>query len=115
MTATYEEQQTVLLQFNVGNVHTVTFAFTDPTTGDPLDLTGYTVELIRKADRYLPDSDPSTIVYTATVSTPTSGVAVVDVPAADNAAATMEWWRVDLVSSGDHQTVQYGPLDVVPV
>lgn len=97
----------------------LTLTLTDPTTtsqanpnGLPYNLTGLTVNLIRKASRDAPDATGKS--YTCTVTSPTTGVATVTLPAADNAATGVDWYRVDLAGT-ETKTVKFGRLTVFAV
>lgn len=93
---------------------------TDPTTisqtnstGLPYNLTGLTVNLIRKASRDSADATGKTYVCTIQ-GAPTNGVAAVTLPAADNAVPGVDWYRVDLVGS-ETKAVKFGRLNVFAV
>ena len=98
----------------------LTLALTDPTTatqanpdGLPYDLTGLSVRLIRKPNRDSADSTGTT--YACTVQSPaTSGIALVTLPAADNTAPGVSWYRVDLVGT-ETKAVKFGRLTVYAV
>lgn len=98
----------------------LTLTLTDPTTasqtnpnGLPYNLTGLTVNFIRKASRDVPDATGKT--YACTVQgSPTNGVATVTLPAADNSATGVDWYRVDLVGT-ETKTVKFGRLTVFAV
>jgi hypothetical protein len=103
------------LSFPVNNDVKLTFNFTDPDTDAPLDLTGIDIEFWRKPGRNSADTDAEAISYTGTVDDPTTGTAVVEVPAADNSTPGVIWWRVDLVKEEDRETIQFGKLRLFPV
>lgn len=90
----------------------LTITLTDPVTGTAYNLTGLTVTLIRKANRDAPDATGTT--YTCTVSSPTSGVATVRIPAADNSTVGVSWYRVNLTGS-ETKAVKFGRLTVFAV
>lgn len=98
------------------NDETITITVTDPSQPlqaggpAPFDLTGATVKFIRKATQSTPDTDPSFKSYTATVSSPTTGVATVSIPATDNGVAGTTWWRVDVIKASKTLSPNYGPL-----
>lgn len=100
-----------------GNTETVEEAVTDDDTGQPLNLTGVTVEFYVKTDRTVPDTDPSVVKLSTatgevTVTNAVGGVCTVAVPAQ---AAGTYWRRLDVVSGTDRKTAIYGPLYVIDV
>jgi hypothetical protein len=90
----------------------LTLTLTDPTTGLPYNLTGLTVNLVVKPNRDTPDSGGTT--YVCTVSSPTSGIATVTLPAASHPTAGVSWYRVDLVGT-ETKAVKFGRLTVYAV
>jgi hypothetical protein len=46
---------------------------------------------------------------------PTTGIVTVNVPAADNALPSVDWWRLDVLLGSQRRTANYGPLSVVAV
>lgn len=101
---------------------TVTLTITDPAKPlshgqpQPFDLTDKSVTFWRKSTRFVPDSDPSAKSYNAGLSSdPTTGVCYVTLPAADNSAAGVTWWRADVVSGSSKMSLSFGPLEVLAV
>lgn len=90
----------------------LTLTLTDPVTGLAYNLTGLTVNFIRKPNRDTPDSGGKS--YTCTVTTSSSGIANVTLPAADNGTPGVSWYRVDLVGT-ETKTVKFGRLTVYAV
>lgn len=97
------------LSFPQRNDVVVTAVFTNVTDG-----TGATSEFYRKPDRATPDTDPSAIRYTASITQVNNQwQAQFTVPAADNAVPGVSWWHVDAIdSSGHRKTAAAGPLVV---
>jgi hypothetical protein len=82
-----------------GNDETVEARY-GPEVSDP---TGVNAELYLKDDRYTPDEDPSTRVYTSDVFPDPANTAQLMssflVPDTDTAIAGAFWYRVDLIDS----------------
>jgi hypothetical protein len=88
----------------------LTFRFTNPDTSYVVDLTNLEVEFWRKLGRRSSDSDTGSKSYSATISDPTTGVAVVNIPASDNTTPGVIWYRVDILNSQQRETIQFGNL-----
>lgn len=100
-----------------GNTETVKETVLDDDTGQPLNLSGKTVEFYLKADATVPDTDPSVVKLSTstgevTITDAAGGVATVAVPAQ---SAGTSWRRLDVVSGGSRKTAIYGPLYVINV
>jgi hypothetical protein len=81
-----------------------------------LDLTGRTVQLVTKASRDTPDTDPSFKSYTGSISSPsTAGICTFAVPATDTQTPAVTWYRIGVTSSGKTVTAVFGPWEVEPV
>lgn len=98
-----------------GNDVTLAFSVTDATTNLPLDLTGCTASFVRKASRFVSDSDASAKTYTGTITDALNGRVSVLLPASDNGTPGIVWWRFDISSSSSTRTALIGPLDVFAV
>jgi hypothetical protein len=104
-----------VLIFPQGNDIVVTARFPDISDG-----TGATSEFYYKDNRYTPDSDPSTQVYSSDIyddpDNPGATMSQFTIPAADNSANGAFWWRVDCIDSLDtRRTAQCGTLLVEAV
>lgn len=108
------------LTIYVGKDADLVITLTNPLTvtqanpnGLPYDLTGLSVNFVRKSNRYV--SDATGITYTCSIqSPPTLGVASVSLPASDNMIPGVMWYRVDLVGT-ETKAVKFGKLNVYPV
>jgi hypothetical protein len=107
------ELQSIRLYQN--NDAELTLRFTDPDTSAAVDLTNLDVEFWRKLGRRSSDSDTGSKFYSATISDPTTGVAVVNIPASDNAIPGVIWYRIDILNSQQRETIQFGNLYLDPV
>lgn len=86
----------------------LTITLTDPVTGLPYNLTGITVSLTRKPNRDTPDAAGKS--YSCTVQgSPTAGVVTVRLPASDNFAPGVSWYRIDLTGA-ETKAVKFGRL-----
>lgn len=85
------------------------------------DGTGSHSELYYKDNRYTPDDDPGTQMYSAPIDddpdNPGATMSVFTIPAADNDVTGAFWWRVDAVDDTDNtrSMVQCGTLLVEAV
>jgi hypothetical protein len=100
-----------------GNPETVKETVTDDDTALPLNLTGKVVTFIIKADRTVPDTDPSVVTLSTatgeiTITDAVNGVCQVAVPAQP---AGVFWRRLDVVTAGQPKTAIYGHLYVINV
>jgi hypothetical protein len=107
-------QQTVLF-FPAGNDVQVVVQYPSIASG-----TGAQSEFYYKIDRTIPDTDPTTVVYTSPVVADPDNVGatmstfVVD--SADNSVSGAFWWKIDYVDSTDlRTTVGFGTLIVEAV
>jgi hypothetical protein len=85
---------------------------------DIIDGTGITAEFWYKNDKNTPDDDPSTIMYTSSMSQGGDQIwySEFTIPAADNADTGAFWWRVDAVDASDkRRTAGCGTLLVEAV
>jgi hypothetical protein len=104
-----------VLMFPQGNDIIVTARFPEISDG-----TGATAHFYYKEDRYSSDSDPSTLVYAASIlpdpDNPGATMSTFSVPAADNGINGAFWWRIDAVDSfGKKRTANCGTLLVEAV
>jgi hypothetical protein len=101
-----------LLQRNTPKIREVV---TDDDTGNPVDLTGKTVEFYIKATDTTNDTDAvvlSTATTGVTITDALAGICEVDLPAQQPG----EYWRrLDVVDGSDRKTAIYGPLHVINV
>jgi hypothetical protein len=105
-----------LLQRNTPKVRETV---TDDETGDPVDLTGKTIEFYVKATDTTNDDD-ATILSTATgeitITDALAGVCVVDLSTHNLTAQPGQYWRrLDVVDGDDRETAIYGPMHVASV
>lgn len=105
------------LTVSQGNDETLTGTATDSDTGDALDLTGVTLEMLLKASEETADDDPgvttlSTTTGEITVAEPLLGAFEVAIPDTALTEAGIRWYRVDAVSGTSRKTIVYGPLKV---
>jgi hypothetical protein len=104
-------QELFVLQNSDANL---TFTLTQPDGVTPYNLTGYSVNVVVKPSRYLPDN--TGVTYSATVATPTSGIATLVIPAANLGTVGAQWYHVDIVGSGSSKvTATIGPFNVQAV
>lgn len=84
------------------------------------DGTGMQAWFWYKDDRTTPDTDPSTLSFSAPVLPDPNNVGQTmsqfDIPAADNANPGVYWWRVDVIDvNSKKRTADSGPLLVEAV
>jgi hypothetical protein len=92
----------------------VTITLLNPTTGDPYDLTGLTVNFYIKPGRTVPDS-AGTMYECTVVGPPTNGIATVNIPEASITVPGIVWYRVDLVSESEVKSPKFGNLTLFSV
>jgi hypothetical protein len=103
------------LVFPKGNDIVVTARFPEISSG-----AGMTSEFYYKGNRYIADSDPTTEVYTSSITAdpgnPGATMSQFRIPATDNGVAGAFWWRVDAIdSTGSRRTAAAGTLLVEAV
>lgn len=102
-----------VLFFPSGNDVIVTATFPEITDG-----TGVTAEFWYKDNRYVPDSDPTSLSYQSSLFQGTDGTwqSQFDIPATDNSVPGAFWWRVDAIDSlSNRRTANCGTLLVEAV
>jgi hypothetical protein len=106
------DSQFDVLEFIQNNDVQLTVAVVQPDTKQPFNLTGCTVRFTRKPSRFASDTDLLAKSYDGIIEDALGGIAVVNVPSADNAVAGVTWARVDVISGGNKRTAKKWLLKV---
>jgi hypothetical protein len=111
---TMQQVNITLAEFND---QTVTLAITS--SGAPLNLTGFEVDMFLKPQAGVPDTTEgvlklSTVTGEITVTNAEGGLANVAIPAADLSQESLDFYRVDVVSSaGLRNTAGFGDISYI--